>query len=1123
MPSKLLFILYFSLAIKIVEYRLAYNYGQVFHDFSDNSRDGVNGISSTTTTADTTPTDRGAWFPGGWGYTSSNFQITLPSNDQQSAAFTLPSTFTIAAWFISYQSTGGLVFYRYRDSNNYFYLSHTTTNNVMTARIVMGGNDSTDVNGPSNSFYFRKLYLDAWELISLVMSGNSMKCYQNNILQLTINLPGGATSYIETGTYVFYIGGATAVGGIMWNFAISDDSSFQSCLISACTTYNCLTPACKNSSGGSLTSYSPATVDPYLGTGYMSEVLSLQNSQGSSCPSSTISCYGSISLICACNNGSCYFDTATNSNMCLCPAGLTTTSTSCCTTGYHQVVSVCCEDSCNTCSGGTAVCLTCIAGNASPDAAGGCTCNSGFYGLRPLLTAQACIECYSACATCNQTSVCLTCVALNSSPHATEGCNCDYGYYGTRPLTETNSCTACNSACTSCNQSDICSTCIANNSYPETGVGCRCNQGYYGGTPLNASDSCVLCHSECYTCVQALLCTSCIAENASPDRLQGCACNRGYYGYAPLINSASCDLCLNYNPFCYICNNSNPDICLECIAPYKLQGSACVECSLGQYFNATTETCDQCSVLCQSCMSLTNCNECSVHSSFNSQGYCECNTGYSGTSSCIKNTLVALLAVDSNNNLTLHFNYDLSNTLQATDFSLTINTIAQVYQLDFIDAQTYLITIQFQANPNEGDKALIVFLITIVSTDGTLLSTNSVSVNLFAVTSQYSQAELDQIHTYSTIGMAVGISMSLGSSFMSMDMSTFFNFINGAEIFTYAVVYDIDLDTEEAVFLNGLRISPKIPSIFDKFLKAEDGIRLSTLYSNFGYPTSLFMLNQGNLISVIMFVIMTIPLFHIIGHIKNKYLHICLSKLKSFRYSFVFRLWIQSCLDVTMSAFVGIINNNQANLTQIIDCIICYIIIVITIQAIQALLFTSMIYLIIKRSSISPDDTNGLRKFLIKYGTFFVEFKGEDFRQWQYYPMFILRRFIIVLIVFCVPSPALQLSISVTITLAVMCMQTFFYLLSTGAYANTYTGFTVIVYEFLVFIFYILLFTPYIFDMHLYKMKMSRKTINLVFFAIVLNAGLNLLPTAKAIAEYICKKIRPHKDIVLEIKIHPPQ
>ena len=156
MTLEFFLILSLSFASKLVEYRLAYNYGQVFHDFSDNSRDGVNGLSSTTTTADTTPTDRGAWFPGGVGYTSGNIQITLPSNDQQSAPLTLPSTFTIAAWFISYQTTGGLVFYRYKDSNNYFYLSHTTTNNVMTARLVMDGNDSTDLNGPTNSFNYRK-------------------------------------------------------------------------------------------------------------------------------------------------------------------------------------------------------------------------------------------------------------------------------------------------------------------------------------------------------------------------------------------------------------------------------------------------------------------------------------------------------------------------------------------------------------------------------------------------------------------------------------------------------------------------------------------------------------------------------------------------------------------------------------------------------------------------------------------------------------------------------------------------------------------------------------------------------------------------------------------------------
>ena len=145
-------LLFFSaFAAKLVEYRLAYNYGQVFHDFSGNLRDGVNGLSSTTTTADTTATDRGA----SWSSTS-NIQITLPSNDQQSSAFTLPSTFTIACWFISRTNTAGQMFYRYKDANNYFYFTHVSGGTTATFRIVMSGNDSGIKTSPSGSFSTRK-------------------------------------------------------------------------------------------------------------------------------------------------------------------------------------------------------------------------------------------------------------------------------------------------------------------------------------------------------------------------------------------------------------------------------------------------------------------------------------------------------------------------------------------------------------------------------------------------------------------------------------------------------------------------------------------------------------------------------------------------------------------------------------------------------------------------------------------------------------------------------------------------------------------------------------------------------------------------------------------------------
>ena len=813
------------------------------------------------------------------------------------------------------------------------------------------------------------------------MNGNSMKCYENNILQLTVNLPGGFTSYSETGTYLFYIGGATAVGGIMWYFVITDDSAFQSSLISTSTTSNCLTPACKDSNGNALGSYSPATVDPYLGTGYMSLVLSLDNSSGSACSSSTLSCYGSIILACACNNGSCYFDTTTNSNMCWCPVGLTPSTASCCTTGYYQVGEVCCEDSCESCSGGTAVCLTCIASNAvaspgggcecspgyygaiplvsagacsacysecmscaeantclscvaanaSPGPSVGCTCDEGFYGIGPLVTASSCAACYSECESCNQESICLTCRAEKACPSTSLGCTCSEGFYGIAPLSRVDSCKTCYSECRSCDQGSLCLVCVADNASPDISLGCRCNQGFYGIPPLNSVNSCMACESECSECDQRLVCTDCKAENASPDNDMGCTCNSGYYGDKPLVNATSCSLCSQYNLMCSICNSSNPEICLDCISPYHLQGSQCIECNLTEYFNATTETCDECPILCQLCTSLSNCTECSAHSTLNSEGDCECITGYSGTDSCIETPFIALLTVDITNNLTLLFTSDLNTTLQTSDFNLTINTTPQIYQMFPIDNHTYAITIQFQVNPKAGDKALIVFLTEILSTDNTYLSTKELSAELFAVTSQYSQDELDEVHAYSAIGMAVGVSLTLGGSFMGMDLSTFFNFVNGAEIFTYAVVYDIDLDAQDVAFLNGLRIVPKIPSVFDEFLKAEDGVEMDDYYKNFGFHTSLFMLNQGILISVIMFVVLTIPLFHAIGYVKNEKLHMWLRKFKRYRHSFFFRLWIQSCLEVTMTAFVGIIYNNKANLTQIIDYIICCISIVINI------------------------------------------------------------------------------------------------------------------------------------------------------------------------------------------------
>lgn len=91
---------------KLAEYRLSVNFGQKFADYSGNEYHGVNGDSHLTTTKDTIPTDRGAYFNG------ETMSITAPKNTFITKDLTLIQPFTILCW-ITCISGKGVVFTRY--------------------------------------------------------------------------------------------------------------------------------------------------------------------------------------------------------------------------------------------------------------------------------------------------------------------------------------------------------------------------------------------------------------------------------------------------------------------------------------------------------------------------------------------------------------------------------------------------------------------------------------------------------------------------------------------------------------------------------------------------------------------------------------------------------------------------------------------------------------------------------------------------------------------------------------------------------------------------------------------------------------------------------------------------
>ena len=81
-----------TIGAKLVEYKFYKNYGQIFYDFSGNSRHGVNGIGTNVDSDDVICTDRGALF------TATSDKVIVPPNNVDSRSFELPSTSSIVFW-----------------------------------------------------------------------------------------------------------------------------------------------------------------------------------------------------------------------------------------------------------------------------------------------------------------------------------------------------------------------------------------------------------------------------------------------------------------------------------------------------------------------------------------------------------------------------------------------------------------------------------------------------------------------------------------------------------------------------------------------------------------------------------------------------------------------------------------------------------------------------------------------------------------------------------------------------------------------------------------------------------------------------------------------------------------
>ena len=437
----------------------------------------------------------------------------------------------------------------------------------------------------------------------------------------------------------------------------------------------------------------------------------------------------------------------------------------------------------------------------------------------------------------------------------------------------------------------------------------------------NVCDDCSICPIS-GICIPACNITNYYSEVVVDCLLCNISCVNG------CRNSENCNLCYDYN--CVECSSYDVYYCNKCAQNYEVQNGTCIECNYLQFYNSSTNSCDDCSGLCLTCLTDTYCTSCVANSQMDSNHTCKCDSNYSGTESCIENMFAAFISINSNNQPTLLFSEPLLNNLTTNDLVITIAEIVQSFTIIFIDQSTFMININFTSDINSGDILDIQFITKLVSSENSILETHHLGISLF--TGSYSDvvSTISKLKSYSQVGITVGLSAALGTSLLNFDPTSFFTFLNSAEIYTYILLYQVELDPVLIAFLNELQFTSKIPNVYSYLIDPNDGVQMTGQVSNFGDTTNLLFLNSGVNMSVLAFFITIILLICWLKRISAN--NLIKSKLETiqgyFRYGAFSRLWIQSCLEILMSSTLGILTTQLANRTQIIDMVFCCVMLV---------------------------------------------------------------------------------------------------------------------------------------------------------------------------------------------------
>lgn len=947
---------------KILEYRFGENFGEIFFDFAGNGQFGVNGEDVGSRNKNTVPTDRGAYFSVG------DSRVTLPTNELVSSN-PYPAAFSIVFWGL-FEDFTYFIFSR-SSSTNFIKIRRNTINNQLSLHILTPLYDSTELSASTNALPPGKHYVDKWMLVSLIVS-TSITLTTNTKLQISFT---PSASYSESGNYNTFIGYpdlATGLVGFIWNYIFLNTTLVISEFISLTATSACLVPGCS--------SCNPAIV--YLGaTGCLPIEKSISiDSQGNTCNQCSYGCIGTLCLSCEkCLIHTCQVEN--NIVLCQCGESASPSETYCgCTSDSFYFLNSCqnCYSDCLTCTK-EFECDTCISNN-SKIVSIGCECIDLYYNTTSLTTVDACIPCNNLCKTCDKFGNCLTCYSTNAL--ASNQCLCNEGYYATGT-----SCSLCYTECATCTSFNNCTLCKDLNALPNN-FGCSCISGYGSTGQITFNGACVKCHEDCVDCRVLNICLTCNDPNAYPVEI-GCSCNDGFFLFngictscpsdCKFCNETSCTSCWDNNAEvdgnkcycpdgffqldeaeitgCGMCNNDcltceDSRSCIECRVVGALPADVgctcqefyynngiqcaaclnwnydekkCIFCMSNEYFQ--NNQCVMCPYLCASC-SVNECHSC-VENAEIYNSICVCKYLYTGVSSCYPTKFFMTPSIDLHNNIILTFTQDLKNPLLITDISLTISQISFKSTFSQWSTRQYSFKITYFSPIISNKSASLSFLTTITSILNETLEITAYSIPLTLQNITKSQLQ-PKYQSQASTSVIVLSSLSLILTIINFNPVSLWSFLNALQLLIYMRLSSIYIPPKLNSVLSAFSSLSIFPNIFKWFIEPESSDIISQKFQEFGFASTNFFLNAGDMISALIFILVNMGIFMVLDRIKRfrpfsiKIIsNFIESSLAKFRYSTYLRFYIQSYIKLAVCSLFGIITMSISTSLQMFNFILC--------------------------------------------------------------------------------------------------------------------------------------------------------------------------------------------------------